>query len=358
MTTSGAENPDPPAPAAGSEGEPTPAAGLALPSTAGPAAWDEFGSRPTTDRRSLTPSIPVAIAATALLIGAAACVIAFFAIRGPVDRLAGSPQPNAELIRQEPIPTIDTPPPVPTSEPRPSSTTQPSQPPATVTVPAAPLDAMAVLAGHPLSTSDATMPTTACSLSRFDPVDDRQAVFFQEAKVCADTAWSAVFTAAGLPMPAIQVVIVHSGPTNTPCGTVSPTDRPTQCGATIYMTPAYLRDVEQNGRFPGRYFGVFLLQYAKAVQDASGLTILYNAVRSQPGASVADLDARFGQQATCLAGMASGAMAGQGSVDTNITGEIHDRLSTVDAPADAAGWLDKGFQARTLSSCNSWSATP
>jgi len=38
------------------------------------------------------------------------------------------------------------------------------------------------------------------------------------------------------------------------------------------MTPAHLRDTERNGRYPGRYFGVFLREYARALQFTTGLT--------------------------------------------------------------------------------------
>jgi predicted metalloprotease len=71
--------------------------------------------------------------------------------------------------------------------------------------------------------------------------------------------------------------------------------------------------------------------------------------------SAADLDIRVERQATCLAGIAAGAMSGRGAVDANITNEIRDRLSRVDAPPDARSWLDKGFQQRMPAACNTWS---
>jgi hypothetical protein len=96
---------------------------------------------------------------------------------------------------------------------------------------------------------------------------------------------------------------------------------------------------------------VFLREYARALQFTSGLSQLAGEVDS---GTAEDLDKRLAQQATCLAGVASGAMAGRGAVDDNITGEIATRLTTVDAPPDAKAWLDKGFQARQPSACNTW----
>ncbi|HEV8554818.1 MAG TPA: hypothetical protein VGR06_00280 [Actinophytocola sp.] len=283
------------------------------------------------------PAYGAAVLVITLVVGA----LVYFAMRQPVQHLAGTARPVTEL------------PPAPTA----TSNPEPPPPPATTSsAPAStpPADARAALARHPLSTSDATLGTTVCALTRFDPADERQAKFFQEAKICADAVWGGALTAAGLPTLPIQLVTVQGGPASTQCGPVNPTDRPTQCRATVYMTPAHLRDVEHDDRYPGRYFGVFLREYARAVQEATGLTALQAVARKQPGAAPADLDTRLAQQATCLAGAAAGAMAGQGAVDANITNEIRDRLSTVDAPPDAAAWLAKGFQSKSFAACNTW----
>jgi predicted metalloprotease len=119
------------------------------------------------------------------------------------------------------------------------------------------------------------------------------------------------------------------------------------------MTPARLRDVEALGLFPGKYFGVFLRTYAAAVQYATGVTGLFDKANAAPDAPE-DLSARLYQQATCLAGVASGAMAGQGAVDDNITKEIRARLTSTDDPPAAAAWLTKGFDSRQPARCNTW----
>jgi hypothetical protein len=332
MTEHGADDPDPTLPLTGSGDEPPP-----LPVGSWRARQRlEYHER---ERRAAEERGP-AYGAAVLVALAAVAVVAYLAVRQPVQPVAGDAQPVNAL---PPAPTATSNPPAP---PATSTPARPSSAP--------PADPMAALARHRLSTSDAVLGTTVCSLTRFDPADDRQAKFFQEAKICADAVWAGALVAAGLPTLPIQLVTVQGGPASTQCGPVNPTDRPAQCRATVYMTPAYLRDAERNGRFPGRYFGVFLLEYAKAVQEATGLTALQTAARGQPGASAADLDARLAQQATCLAGAASGAMAGQGAVDTNITNEIRDRLSTVDAPPDDAAWLAKGFQSRSFAACNTW----
>jgi hypothetical protein len=211
------------------------------------------------------------------------------------------------------------------------------------TPPSATGDQPAGPATHPLSTSTATMADVTCALTRFDPSDAGQERFFRQAKACADDGFRDLLAAAGLPAVDVPVVTVHGGPARTPCGTVEATDPATQCRGTVYMTPARLRDVEGLGRYPGRYLGVFLREYAEAVQFATGLTEL-----AQTG------DDRLAQQATCLAGIASAAMAGRGAVDANITNEIRARLSSVDAPADADAWLAKGFQSRQPASCDTW----
>jgi hypothetical protein len=286
-----------------------------------------------------------------LMVGGLVAVIAFFAMKGPVEAITGSARPGAAVL--DPVATNTSEPPT-TSGPV-TTTDVPAATPSDDPSPTGKPDGLlALLAAHPLSSSPETMSNTVCSLHKFDPADDRQLAFFQEAKVCADAAWATVLDAAGIPAPGIDLVVVQGGPVATPCGPVNPADPATHCRSTVYMTPAHLRDVEGNGRYPGRYFGVFLRTYASAVQDVTGLTILYATARSQPNAPIADLDTRLAQQATCLAAVTAGAMSGQGAVDDNITKEIHDRLSNMDAPAEASGWLDKGYQTRSLASCNSW----
>ncbi|MFL6144505.1 MAG: hypothetical protein ACJ72N_21910 [Labedaea sp.] len=287
------------------------------------------------------PGYYVSVGTAILLSVAVVATVVLLAVRHPAQHVAGTARPVNTFL---PPPATSTP----------TGRSQPASSPAPTSRSTPPTDSRQQLATHPLSTSDAEMQTIVCSLTRFDPSDDRQASFFQQAKVCADAAWDEALAAAGMPALPIQLVTVHGEPANTPCGPVKPADHPTQCRATVYMTPAYLRDVEHNDRFPGRYFGVFLRTYASAVQEATGLTALHAAAKGLPGASAADLDTRLAQQATCLAGAASGAMAGQGAVDTNITNEIRQRLSTVDAPADAAAWLAKGFASRSFAACNSW----
>ncbi|HET9141990.1 hypothetical protein [Actinophytocola sp.] len=306
-------------------------------------------------RETPRPGFLVAGSAILLLVGGLVAVVAFFAMKGPVEAIAGSARAGVAVLDPVTTNTSETPAtsgPVTTSG---APAVTPSDDPSPTANPGESAGGLlALLAAHPLSSSPMTMPNTACALHRFDPADDRQLAFFQEAKVCADAAWAAVLDAAGIPAPGIDLVVVQGAPVATPCGPVNPTDPATQCRSTVYMTPAHLRDVEGNGRYPGRYFGVFLRTYAKAVQEVTGLAILHATARSQPDARIADLDTRLAQQATCLAGVAAGAMSGQGAVDANITKEIHDRLSDVDAPADASAWLDKGYQTRSLAACNSW----
>lgn len=229
------------------------------------------------------------------------------------------------------------------------TTTTPNQPPATTTT-VAPEGPLAEVAKHPLSTWQGRMADVTCELPRFDPADDRQAAFYAAAKVCADNAWRGVLAETRLESD-VKVVTVTSTVQTPSCGEVDPTSPATQCDGTVYMTPAHLRDTEQNGRYPGRYLGVFLREYARALQFTTGLAELAGNVTT---GAAEDLDKRLGQQATCLAGVVSGAMSGRGAIDGNITGEISARLSAVDAPPDAKAWLDKGFQARQPSACNTW----
>lgn len=233
---------------------------------------------------------------------------------------------------------------LPVPEPPPGSASATAPPPG---------DPLAALAEHPLSTTTATMARTACALPRFDTADESQASFYEAAKVCADGAFGDLLRASGLPAAGVPVVTVRNGPRDTPCGEIAPDAAPRQCAGTVYMTPQRLRDVEGLGLFPGKYFGVFLRAYASAVQYTTGLTELYERVNDAPDAP-GNLADRLAQQATCLAGIASGAMSGQGAVDDNITNEIRERLTTTDAPPQAAAWLAKGFQSRQPASCNTW----
>lgn len=297
-----------------------------------PAVWPEpKPPRPPARKPGFYVSLTVAVM---LAIGLVAALVVL-SFRPPVTHTAG--EATGVHIPNLPPPTHSTPP----ETSAPSSTAPQADGP------------LAGLAEHPLSTSTATMAPFACALPRFDPADGTQARFYQAAKVCADTGFGGLLPASGLDAPAIQLVTVQNGPKDTPCGAVAPTDPATQCQGTVYMTPERLRDVEGLDRYPGKYFGVFLREYAEAVQYATGLTELYEKAKKSPDAP-GDIADRLAQQATCLAGVASGAMAGLGAVDSNITNEIRERLSTTDAPPDAGSWLEKGSGSREPDSCNTW----
>ncbi|WP_133909259.1 hypothetical protein [Actinophytocola oryzae] len=275
-----------------------------------------------------TPAYYVTLGAAVVLVVGLVAVAAFVSVVRPRQAVAGSGSAEVPVI---------------------SSSTQAPPPPSTTTGPA-PAGPYKALAEHPLSTAATRMPDATCALPRFDPADDKQAAFFTAAKTCADDAWRPVLQEAGLDGQ-VNVVTV-TGPVQTrSCGELAPTSPATQCDGTVYLTPAHLRDTEQNGRYPGRYLGVFFREYARALQFVNGLDQLTSAV---PDGDAADLDTRLDQQATCMAGITSGAMAGRGAVDGNITGEIRQRLSSVDAPPDAQSLLDKGFQQRTPAACNTW----
>jgi hypothetical protein len=258
-----------------------------------------------------------------LLVLGLATATTVLALSHPTQLVAGSPTAAAR-------PT--------SSQPEPTSTTR-------TTTSSAAADPLAELADHPLSSTTTRLDPVTCALPRFDPADAAQATFYTAAKVCADAAWRPLFPEASR----IAVVTVQGGPADTPCGAVAPDAPATSCAGTVYLTPAHLRDGEGNGRYPGRYVGVFLREYAGALQDVTGLAELAHAA---PRDAVGD---RPVQQRICLAGAATGVMSGLGAVDTNITNEIRDRLTTVDAPPDAARWYDAGFDQRTPSACNTWS---
>jgi hypothetical protein len=274
-------------------------------------------------------SLTVAVMLTLGLVAA----LVVLSLDPPQSRVAG----NATGL---PIPDLPSP-----TESVPATTQPPSS--------NAPEGPLGELATHPLSASTATMSPLTCALPRFDPADAAQERFYDAAKVCADGAFGGLLTAAGLPAVPVNVVTVHGGPSASPCGEVAPTAPATQCRGTVFMTPARLRDTEGLDRFPGKYFGVFLREYAAAVQFGTGLTDLYDAAAAAPGVP-GDLEERLVRQATCLAGIASAAMDGRGAVDANITGEIRTRLTSVDAPSDADAWLTKGYDSRRPASCNTW----
>lgn len=320
--------------------EPTSAVGTDEPTTTGPTvgSWpfDEFEPPPPTDLvwQPEHPTPPPATRSPAyyLSLGAAVVlVVGLVALAAVVTIIRPSHEVAGSAIAE--IPQI-------TTSGAPAPTTS-------ATVPAA--GPFADVAAHPLSSSTTRMADATCALPRFDPADDKQAAFFAAAKVCADNAWRNVLQDAKL-TGEVKVVMV-TGAVPTDCGDLAPTTPSTECDGTVYIVPAYLRDTEQNGRYPGRYLGVFLREYARALQDTTGLSELVGAVTT---GSDADLDTRIAQQATCLAGVVSGSMAGRGAIDANITGEIRARLTTVDAPKDAQTWLDKGFQQRTPAACNTW----
>ena len=282
-------------------------------------------------RASRRPAYYVTLTVAVMLVLGLVAALAVLSVKPPVSRVAGTPT-------GVPIPEL----------PAPTESTPPKPPPAP---PAG--DPLTGLAEHPLSTSTTATAPLTCALPRFDPADNAQATFYDAAKVCADGVFGGIAQGAGLPAAPVRVLTVQGGPADSPCGAVEPTAPATQCRGTVYMTPSRLRDVEGLDRFPGKYFGVFLREYAEAVLEGTGVTKLYDSARKKPDAAE-DLADRLARQATCLAGIVSSAMAGLGAVDANITGEIRDRLTSVDAPPDAGSWLDKGFRSRQPASCNTW----
>jgi len=294
--------------------------------------WQPDSAPVEQPRTSRNPAYYVALGAAVVLVVGLVAFAALVTVKRPTQAVAGTGSAAIPVVTSS-------------NQPSPASTTQ------STTSSAAPEGPYAELASHPLSTETTRMPDATCALPRFDPADDKQAAFYEAAKVCADAAWGPVLQAAGVDDAEVKLVTV-TGPQQTQsCGDLAPTSPPTECDGTVYMTPAYLRDTEQNGRYPGKYFGVFLREYARALQFSTGLEQLAAAV---PNGSSADIDQRMDQQATCLAGVAGGSMSGRGAVDANITNEIHERLTTVDAPPDAQSLLDKGLQQRTPAACNTW----
>jgi hypothetical protein len=336
-------------PTVGTDDETTLAVVSDEPTTTGPtvAGWplDQFEEPPPTElvwqpetppaetlavRRS--PAYYVALGAAVVLVVGLVALAALVSVVRPKEAVAGS---GSAAVPQIPAASSEAPPPTTST-----STTQAQKGP------------FSELAAHPLSAGTTRMPDVTCELPRFDPADDKQAAFYTAAKKCADDAWRPILQASQLDG-AVQVVAVTGAVQTQSCGDLAPTSAPTECDGTVYMTPAYLRDTEQLGRYPGKYLGIFLREYARALQFTTGIEQLVAAVTS---GSAADLDTRVDQQATCLAGVASGAMSGRGDVDANITGEIRQRLTTVDAPPDAGSLLDKGFQQRTPAACNTWAS--
>ena len=275
-----------------------------------------------------SPAYYIALGAAVVLVIGLVAAAAIASVVKPTQNVAGTAKPTQGIPE---ITTTSAAPPAPTSA-------------------APPQGPLAAIAAHPLSAFQGRMADTTCALPRFDLPDASQAAFLAAAKTCADNAWGDLLAEADI-KGGVKLVTVTTTVQTESCGEVTPTSAATQCDGTVYMTPTHLRDTEQNGRYPGRYLGVFLREYARALQFTSGLAPLVGEVTS---GSAEDLDKRLAQQATCLAGVTSGAMASRGAVDGNITGEISARLTTVDAPPDAKAWLDKGFQARQLSACNTW----
>lgn len=300
------------------------------PPVIGPLVW-QAPSYPVPGRQ---PVYYVALTVAVMVVLGLVGGLVVLTVNPPASRVAGSP---VDLN----LPEL----PAPTHSTAPGATSSVSPPPPTG-------EFYGELAAHPLSTATAEMPELTCSLPTFDPTDGGQSSFYEASKVCADGAFGGLLTAAGITSVDVPVVTVVAA-AETPCGEVKPEDPARSCAGTVYMTPVRLRDGEANGRYPGRYLGVFLREYALAVLEGAGVGELARKAE-EAGASADDVVLRLTQQGTCLAGIASRAMDGRGAVDGNITTEIRERLTDVDSPADAGIWLDKGFQSRQLSACNSW----
>src|SRR5690349_4855532 len=102
-----------------------------------------------------SPSFSVMLSAAALIIGAVVVVIAYFALNGPVQLIAGHGTARASGDGQVVRPAPPT-----TSAPQASTSSAPettAAPAPTVAAPPLPVNPIAALARHPLSASTATM---------------------------------------------------------------------------------------------------------------------------------------------------------------------------------------------------------
>ncbi|HEY0639325.1 MAG TPA: neutral zinc metallopeptidase [Pseudonocardiaceae bacterium] len=219
-------------------------------------------------------------------------------------------------------------------------------------------------ADNPLRDGFVVAPTD-CSLPVFAENAAALPSYYEALTTCLDAVWRPVLRAAGLP--AERPALVAAAPPPGRCARPDPRSASAwYCGAnrTMYLPPDRLMVGTGN---PDVHLGVVAHEYGHHVQLLAGVmdAVWANAELRPAGPELAvEESRRLELQATCLAGLFLGAVAGHGSVSRELAERAVHNLGHGEAATTHGGvrsqtfWAERGYTWPTTAACDTWTARP
>lgn len=221
---------------------------------------------------------------------------------------------------------------------------------------------VADIGDNPLITAKATVPEVTCELPELNTAPGGLEAYYRAGIGCLERLWQPVLTTSALPFsrPGLNL----DDRPRARCG-FAPTEEEATAfycarDRTIYMPQTRLaRDA---GDISAYHLAVLAHEYGHHVQALSGT--LDDGAKVSPGtpAGDAELSRRTELQANCLAGVFFAAVGGRGSVDDELArASVRSFADTTGAETHGssdsqARWAQAGFDARSPSACDTWTA--
>jgi len=227
------------------------------------------------------------------------------------------------------------------------------------------------LEDHPLLVSPKALPEVTCDLPKFSTSDQQLAAYYAAGVKCLDAVWGPVLKDANLPFepPALDASPELS---DGPCGAAPASEDAVAyyCGRNrmIYMPTGRLRE-NGGGDRPATHLATLAHEYGHHIQAMSGMLRaadlkIVNAGEKSPAGL--EMSRRIELQANCFAGMFLGAVAGKGSISTELANRAEEDFQYAmeeapdknahGSPANQGTWALNGFDAKTTNTCNTYAA--
>jgi predicted metalloprotease len=227
------------------------------------------------------------------------------------------------------------------------------------------------LEDHPLLVTPKSLPEITCDLPKFSTSDQQLAAYYAAGVKCLDAAWGPVLKDANLPFepPALDASPDLS---DGPCGAAPASEDAVAyyCGRNrmIYMPTGRLRE-NGGGDRPATHLATLAHEYGHHVQAMSGMLRaadlkIVNAGEKSPAGL--EMSRRIELQANCFAGMFLSAVAGKGSISTELANRAEEDFQYAmeeppdknahGSPANQGTWALSGFNANTTDACNTYAA--
>jgi uncharacterized protein len=228
------------------------------------------------------------------------------------------------------------------------------------------------LEDHPLLVTPKSLPQITCDLPKFGTSDEQLAAYYAAGVKCLDATWGPVLKEANLPFepPSLDAAPELS---DGPCGAAPASEDAVAyyCGRNrmIYMPTGRLRE-NGGGDRPATHLATLAHEYGHHVQAMSGMLRaadlkIVSAGEKNPAGL--EMSRRIELQANCFAGMFLAAVAGRGSISTELASRAEEDFQYAmeeppeknahGSPANQGTWALNGFDTKTTDACNTYSAS-